>query len=237
MNTRYCTRFYSAYDVKGITEFLDRMAMKGWILKSKSGIGYKFEKTDIPYFRYDITFFADASKDNDYLPYGSDRYFEMRQAAGWQFVTNDNKMMIFISENPDAPPLETEPMMKVDVIHNSYMRHYLFMDLLLVFNTWTAFARMMDDHKSSLAIELVDMMLCTAGVIGIINILSYFIWFLKAKKAAREGWFYRTKTPILEFYAMPVVFTVMAISLMFNLGWKASVFFIIVGIIAIKTAE
>ena len=67
MNTRYCTRFYSAYDVKGITEFLDKMATKGWILKSKSGVGYKFEKTDMPYFRYDITFFADASKENDYL--------------------------------------------------------------------------------------------------------------------------------------------------------------------------
>ena len=96
MNTRYCTRFYSAYDVKGITEFLDKMATKGWILKSKSGIGYKFEKTDIPYFRYDITFFADASKENDYRPYGADRYFEMAEAAGWQFVTNDNKMMIFM---------------------------------------------------------------------------------------------------------------------------------------------
>ena len=80
-------------------------------------------------------------------------------------------------------------------------------------------------------------MLCTAGVIGIINILSYFIWFLKAKKAAKEGWFYQTKTPILEFYAMPVVFTVMVVFLMFNLGWKASVFFIAVGIFAIKAAE
>ena len=237
MNKKHTYRFYSEYDTKGITEFLNQMATKGWLLAKKSGVYYRFVKTDKAFTKYDITYFVDASKENDYLPYGADRYFEMADAAGWHFVTNDNKMMIFISENPDAPPLETEPTVKVDVIHNSYIHHYLFMDLILVFNTWTAFARMMDDHKSSLALELADMMLCTAGLIGIINILSYFIWFLKAKKAAREGWFYRTKTPILEFYAMPVVFTVMVISLMFNLGWKASVFFIIVGIIAIKTAE
>ena len=121
MTTRHCFRFYSEYDTKGIAEFLDRMAAKGWKLSKKSGIYYRFVKTDKPFVKYDITYFADASKENDYLPYGADRYFEMAQAAGWQFVTNDNKMMIFSSENPEAPPLETEPTMKVDVIHQSFL--------------------------------------------------------------------------------------------------------------------
>ena len=118
MNKKHTFKFYSEYDTKGITEFLNTMAVKGWLLEKRSGVYYRFVKTDKAFTKYDITYFADASKDNDYLPYGADRYFEMRQAAGWQFVTNDNKMMIFSSENPDAPPLETEPMMKVDVIHS-----------------------------------------------------------------------------------------------------------------------
>ena len=229
MNTRYCTRFYSAYDVKGITEFLDRMAMKGWILKSKSGIGYKFEKTDIPYFRYDITFFADASKDNDYLPYGSDRYFEMRQAAGWQFVTNDNKMMIFSSENPDAPPLETEPMMKVDVIHKSILSQWLFLYLLMVF---TGFLRAL--HKD---FEFADNMLILFAVMTLWDLCCYFIWYFKAKKAADDGWYYETKTPFIRMYIEPIIRLIMVIWLLKTIGIKATIFFMVIAVVCFATKE
>ena len=67
-NTKITFRFFAEYDRSGIIEYLNKMAAKGWILKSKSGIAYKFVKTDKPYFKYDITFFADADKENDWQP-------------------------------------------------------------------------------------------------------------------------------------------------------------------------
>ena len=67
MNKKYAFRFYSEYDIKGIVKFLDKMAAKGWLLEKKSGVRYKFVKTDKPFVKYDITYFADASKENDYL--------------------------------------------------------------------------------------------------------------------------------------------------------------------------
>ncbi len=214
MKTRYCFRFYSDYDVKGMTDFLDRMAAKGWLLSKKSGVYYKFVKTDKPFIKYNITYFADADKENDFYPYGADRYFEMRQEAGWQFLTNDRKMMIFISEDPDAVELETEPMVKVDVIHQSYTHFYLFMELCILLPTFSAFLRLADDFTDYGIIRFGDYMLCGAGIIALIDILLYFIWYFKAKKAAMEGWFYQTKTPFLKLYVMPVIFWWLVITLL-----------------------
>ena len=217
MKTRHCFRFYSEYDTKGITEFLNQMATKGWMLAKKSGVYYRFVKTDKAFVKYDITYFADASKENDYLPYGADRYFEMRQAAGWQFVTNDNKMMIFSSENPDAPPLETEPMMKVDVIHQSFMHLWMPLYLLQGFN---GFIRIIDRR-----IDIYDILLIAAAFDFLYDLCCYFIWYYKAKKAAAEGWYLETKTPFVRMYLMPVIMLVMIGMLYKIIGIKAGIFF------------
>ncbi len=214
LDTKYTFRFYSDYDVKGMTGFLDRMAAKGWLLSKKSGVYYKFVKTDKPFIKYNITYFADANKDNNFFPYGADRYFEMRQEAGWQFLTNDRKMMIFISQDPDAVELETEPMVKVDVIHQSYTHSYLFMEIMPLLLAWQAYTRLTDGFSSDIRITSGDLAICMAGIISALNILSYFIWYLKAKKAAREGWFYQTKTPFLKLYVMPVIFWWLVITLL-----------------------
>ena len=216
MKTRHCFRFYSEYDTKGITEFLNRMATKGWRLTKKRGVYYRFVKTDKAFIKYDITYFADASKENDYLPYGADRYFEMRQAAEWQFVTNDNKMMIFSSENPDAPPLETEPMIKVDVIHQSFLP-WIPLYLLQGVN---GFIRLID-HE----INIYDILLIAAAFGFLYDLCYYFIWYFKAKKAAAEGWYLETKTPFIRMYLMPVIMLVMIGMLYKIIGIKAGIFF------------
>ena len=74
--TKITFRFFAEYDRSGIIAFLEKMVAKGWILKSKNGFAYKFERTDKLYLKYDITYFADADKDNNYLPYESREYFE-----------------------------------------------------------------------------------------------------------------------------------------------------------------
>lgn len=229
METKHTYRFYSEYDTKGIAEFLNQMATKGWMLAKKSGVYYRFVKTDKAFVKYDITYFADASKDNDYLPYGSDRYFEMRQAAGWQFVTNDNKMMIFISENPDAPPLETEPMIKVDVIHKSFLSQNLVLYLILML---TGFIRLLDGH-----LDFMDSMLLLSALVLAWELFCYTIWYFKAKKAAADGWYYETKTPFIRMYIDPIILLIMVIWLLKTIGIKATIFFMVIAVACFATKE
>lgn len=224
MNKKHTYRFYSEYDTKGITEFLNQMATKGWMLAKKSGVYYRFVKTDKPFVKYDITYFADANKENNFLPYGADRYFEMAEAAGWQFVTNDNKMMIFVSENPDASPLETEPMMKVDVIHQSFLL-WVPLYLLQVVN---GFIRIIDRR-----IDIYDILLIAAAFDFLYDLCCYFIWYFKAKKAAAEGWYLETKTPFVRMYLMPVIILVMIGMLYKIIGIKAGIFFTAIALIYI----
>ena len=214
--TKITFRFYSEYDTKGITGFLNTMAVKGWLLEKRSGAYYRFVKTDKAFVKYDITYFADANKENNFLPYGADRYFEMAKAAGWQFVTNDNKMMIFVSENPDAPPLETEPMMKVDVIHQSFM--YLWMPLYLLHGV-NGLIRLIDKR-----IDIYDILLI-AGAFGFLyDLYCYLVWYFKAKKAAAEGWYLETKTPFVRMYVTPIILLLMLGMLYKIIGIKAGIF-------------
>ena len=42
--TKITFRFFADYDRSGIIAFLEKMVAKGWILKSKNGVAYKFER-------------------------------------------------------------------------------------------------------------------------------------------------------------------------------------------------
>lgn len=197
-DTIYIPAFYAEYDKTGITEFLNRMGAKGWILASRSDVLYKFHKTDKTYFRYDITWFADATKENDWHTYESDIYFEMARRAGWQFLTNDRKMMIFITENPDAVSLDTDPLTQVQVIHQSaigVMGLQVFIGITQIIN---------NIHPSEYH-PLADLLLLICGICFVANGLFYYLWYRKALKRAKEyNSFYETKTSILTKYVLPL---------------------------------
>lgn len=229
MNKKYAFRFYSEYDIKGIVKFLDKMAAKGWLLEKKNGVRYKFVKNDKPFIKYDVTYFADAEKENDYRPYGADRYIEMAGAAGWQFLTNDHKMQIFISENPDATPLETEASVKVDVIHKSFLSQWLAIYAVLILN---GVIRFLGND-----LQFVDIMIMLAGLAMAWDLCCYLIWYLKAKKAAADGWYYETRTPFVRMYLDPIILLLMVIGLWKMIGIKAFVFFVVIAVAAFMTME
>lgn len=205
-NTKLTFKFFADYDRSGIIEYLDKMAAKGWILKSKNGVAYKFVRTDKTNFRYDATYFADADKENDWMPYKSDVYFEMAQAGGWQFLTNDRKMMIFITENTDAVQLETDPINQVEVIHQSMLHSYLPQKTLLaILWLWL---------KSATYRSWMDGLIICFWVLIAVEVIWYIKWYLKAKKMADEyNSFYETKTPWIVLYVEPIIMLIMLAAL------------------------
>lgn len=204
---KHSYRFYAQYDISGMIEYLNKMAQKGWILSKKSGVYYRFVRTDKTYFKYGITFFADANKDNNFYPYGADRYFEIRQAAGWQFLVNDQKMMIFISEDPDAVELETDPVSQVEVIHQSMLLSYLPQkSLLVILRLWQKIAYGINNRG--------DALIVFAWLLIGVEILWYIKWYFKAKRMAVEyGVMYETGTPWPVLYVEPIIFLILIGSL------------------------
>lgn len=197
-DTIYIPASYAEYDKTGITEFLNRMAAKGWILSSKKGELYKFVKTDKTYFRYDITYFADADETNNYYIVGSMDYYEMRKAGGWQFLTNDRKMQIFISENPDAVPLDTDPLTQVQVIHQSAIG-------LIGLQVFIGVTQIINNIRPSEYHPLTDLLLLICGICFVADGLFYCLWYRKALKQAKEyNSFYETGTNILMKYVVPI---------------------------------
>lgn len=197
-DTIYIPVYYAEYDKTGITEFLNRMAEKGWKLSSRSGVLYKFHKTDKPYIRHDITWFADATKENNWHPYESDIYFDMAKQAGWQFLTNDRKMMIFITENSDAVPLDTDPLTQVQVIHQSAIG-------LIGFQVFIGASQIIKNIHPSEYHPLTDLLLLICGICFVADGLFYYLWYRKALKQAKEyNSFYETKTNILTKYVIPL---------------------------------
>lgn len=226
---KYAFRFYSEYDIKGITEYLNTMVAKGWLLEKKQGVFYSFIKADKPFIKYDITYFTDGIKENNYLPFGSDRYIEMARAAGWELLTNDHKMQIFISENPDATPLETQAHIKVDVIHKSFLSQWLTIYIVFILN---GIIRFLDR-----SLEFMDIMIILSGVVMAWDICCYFVWYFKAKKAAADGWYYETKTPFVRMYLDPIISLLMVIGLLKVFGIKAFIFFMVITVLAFMTIE
>ena len=100
----------SVTDLDSIQEFLEEMALNGWILKSVSRTTYYFEKCESKKVRYYIDFFnVEGNKNNPrYSYHGRKEYIQLCEEAGWNYVTNGNGLLFFYTEDMKLAPIRED---------------------------------------------------------------------------------------------------------------------------------
>lgn len=194
-----CLPQFMFYDKTGIQAYLERQAKEGWMLE-KMSFGWVFRKIEpkslhffVAYFPKKSLFEGDAS--------GEQRLFwDFCEHAGWKLVTTNEQMQIFCNEAEDPVPIETEAGMEVEKIHRSAKKSFLLVYFLLLLSILTQVGSFVGQFRRDPIRVLSDNVLllmmpgmAMLGVYVVREIVRYFLWYRRAKKAAEEGIFAPTR--------------------------------------------
>lgn len=206
---------FGYYDRTGMQEYLEQKASEGWrLVKKQFAREWEFRRIEPQKLHYAITYLPQFSNEDSFLlSKDKNEYLELCAASGWQFVCAYKNMVIFINEQENPLPLETDPEAELATIHKSFLKHDLPKSILsFVFFMISFFYMLFSDTAS----ESADLVLCFFSFLSFytaIDFFSYLRWRKKALAAAATGEFRRTGIPDKFLSALLYVFLVLCVAI------------------------
>jgi len=155
---------FGYYDRTGMQEYLEQKASEGWrLVKKQFAREWEFRRIEPQKLHYAITYLPQFSNEDSFLlSKDKNEYLELCAASGWQFVCAYKNMVIFINEQENPLPLETDPEAELSTIHKSFLKHDLPKSILsFVFFMISFFYLLFSDTAS----EGADLVLCVAIIL------------------------------------------------------------------------
>lgn len=193
MKTRYELNIYSVVEFQNLERHLEKMATKGWMLKSMGQFFIKYEKQEPKKVHFSVVFFP---KTEVFTPEPSDdllMFREFCEKTGWKLAGDIGQMQIFCNEATNPVPIETEAWIQVKNIHQTAKKtllssNGLFLGIFIL-NIYTAVNKFLEDPLAWLAMGAYhgSFVFWLAVAVGIlVESLLYLVWYWRAKKKAEE---------------------------------------------------
>lgn len=192
----------SVYDVRGLEQWLEKMAAQGLFLKKYRPLVCTFTKGEPQQVRYRLEPFRYAMAID--LP--DEDIVELFQECGWEFINGvHNEMLIFSSADPRAPEPHTDPDIQLEQWNKlcekakQDLRGWVVTDLLLLLSLalvclWggTFFANLV--LMNLLAFNILSYLIINFLPRTLVNLsrvreLTVVIRELEGKPAGRRPWF------------------------------------------------
>ena len=206
---------FGYYDRTGMQEYLEQKASEGWrLVKKQFAREWEFRRIEPQKLHYAITYLPQFSNEDSFLlSKDKNEYLELCAASGWQFVCAYKNMVIFINEQENPLPLETDPEAELATIHKSFLKHDLPKSILsFVFFMISFFYLLFSDTAS----EGADLVLCFFSFLSFytaIDFFSYLRWRKKALAAAATGEFRRTGIPDKPLSTLLILFSLLCVTI------------------------
>ena len=191
--------YISFYNHTGLEEHFHKMAKKGWLIESISNFYWTYRKIEPKDLHFCVTYYPRAS---DFDPGPSEEqqtFHDFCAHTGWQLTCTWHQMQVFYNEKEDPVPLETDPVMEVETLHKACKKNFLpsyFLLLALGLLMGAYFVARIFADPIGLLSDPSHLMTGTAyvcmAIISITELLSYFLWYAKAKREAQNGVFVDT---------------------------------------------
>ena len=195
---------FSFYDHTGMSKHLERMASQGWMIDELSNFGWCYKKIEPQNLHFSVTYYPKASEFDPEPSEDLKRFFDFCEHTGWKLACSSAQMQIFYNEQTNPIPLETDPVVEVDIIHQackkSFLPAYIVLLLCSILNGVLFVSRVLENPISTLSSSAnISTGICWTMLFAycITELINYFIWHKKALKAADEGIFLPTPNTIL----------------------------------------
>lgn len=191
--------YYSFYNHTGIEKHLTEMAQKGWMLEAISNLYWTYRKIEPKTIHFCVTYYPRGS---DFDPEPSEdqqTFHDFCAHTGWQLACTWHQMQVFYNEKESSIPLETDPVMEVDTLHRACKKNFLpsFYSMLalgILMGGYTL-ARIFYDPIGLLTSSnqmLTGFAYICVLAISLVELVTYFSCYKKARRAAQDGLFVDT---------------------------------------------
>lgn len=212
-DTKRRLEWFSFYDHTGIEAHLERMAAEGWLLEKFGGFTWHYRRTEPKKLTFSVSYFPKASQFDPGPSQEQETFYDFCAHTGWTLAASSAQMQFFYNERPDPVPIDTDPALEVDAIHRSAKKSFLLPQLLLlavgVMNFGQFLWRLFDDPVATLSSPLLLFSLVCWPVLFLMlgtELVTYFRWRGRARKAAEQGEFLPTKShPAVQLAGLAVV--------------------------------
>ena len=194
MKKRYEYPLYAFYDHTGMARHLEKMSEKGWMLERiYTNSFWRYRRCEPKRRHFAVTYFPTAS-DFDAAP-GADQqeFYDLCQAAGWQFVAQTFQMQVFCNEQEDTVPLDTDPGIQVKNIHEGMWSSYIWGKIIalgfagfILLKALSSFA----NQPFSFLSQYLSLLLFGLGAVLLLHqgteLTAYYLWHHRAARTAEE---------------------------------------------------
>ncbi len=191
--TKRCIPKFTFYDKAGIRKYLEEQAEQGWMLE-KISVNWVFRRIEPRKICFSVTYFP---KKSVFEADGSEEqrlFWDFCEHAGWKLAATNEQMQIFYNEKEDPVPIETDAVMEVEKVHQSAKKSYVFPYILLLASWLLQVGINLQmfgcDPLGTLADNAVLFLLLAGTLFAVYvirEIVRYFLWYKKAKRAAEES--------------------------------------------------
>lgn len=218
--------FFSFYDHTGIGAHLERMAERGWLLEKIGAFTWRYRRIQPKKLAFSVCYFPQASM---YAPQPSDgqnMFYDLCAHTGWTLAASSGQMQVFYNERENPVPIDTDPALEVEAVHQSAKKGYLVSQALLggaaVLNIIVTLFRLYTDPIRALASPFaLFLMVCWPALALVIafDTGNYFLWRRRALASAEQGGFLATNShPLLQRGLLAVVLAAFAWTLSLSGG-------------------
>lgn len=128
--TKYRLENFAFWDYKGIEKHLTQMAEKGWQLSQIISNVWIYKKAEPESITYSVTYIPKVSAYDPEKTEAATQMDEYCESVGWKKVTSYAQMQIYRTDAPNIRPLETDELVRLQVIGRTMKKTALIPNLL-----------------------------------------------------------------------------------------------------------
>lgn len=226
---------YAFFDRTGIQTFLEKQALKGWMLCRKKGSVWHFRRMEPKKLHYSVTYFPNGSETDAEPSEELKELLDFCEHTGWKQAVNGGAMQIFYHDAENPTPIETDALVELNTIHKAVIKEYVRPRLYLLLACEIQLSKiflMSCENLASYSELFLHLFWLIGGFLFIFEIGLYCVWRRKALKAAEtDGSFVETHSRPFISGALSVTYFlagILAISSM--MGRLAPFIMIVLGV-------
>jgi len=205
----------SFFDHTGISGHLEKMAAKGWMIEKITNVGWIYRHIEPKKVHFAVSYFPKASEFDPEPSEEQQMFLDFCAHTGWQLACTSAQMQIFYNELENPTPIETDPELELQSIHASakkgFIPSYIVLVALTCLNGSLWISNLFGDPIDLLSSPtqlFTGFAWLLLGLLCIVEMVSYFRWYSRAKAAAEHGEF--LKVPSTSKFQKAVLVIVIA---------------------------
>ncbi|WP_195263468.1 DUF2812 domain-containing protein [Clostridium sp. 1001275B_160808_H3] len=191
-NKKWVIFNFLPYEYKSLEEYLEKMALKGWILEGMNGFILKFRRSKPKSLKYSVDIMDSVSffdgKDSDSLI----EYREYCKEAGWEFVCGREKIQVYCSEiYQERIDIHTDEVEKFNTIRKASLKYVclnFFTMLILLYSQYISTIGSPDGHFLASSLKLGSLLFVSFfSIHEIIGVITFLIFNIRGKLLISKG--------------------------------------------------